>query len=512
MRKHSTNRSATAGAWGLLCAFAIGASAVALAAEPTPQRLGPEQVAQLRAFLETGMTQLGIPGVAFALVDDGKVVAAEGLGVTDLRNPSPVTDRTLFMIGSNTKSMTTLLQAKLVDEGKVAWTTPVSKIYPEFRLGDSATTAKVEFRHLACMCTGIPSGDLEWILGMDRKTDPAATFRMLASTQPTAEFGEVAQYNNAIVAAAGFIAGHLVHPELPLVQAYSRAMQEKVFGPLGMMSTTFDLERVLARHHAMPHGLDREGRPAPGLYIGDYPAMSPAGSAWSDARDMAKYVSNELSLGRSRDGRALFSKTNLLFRRQNGLPFMDGSRYALGLITKDHGGIEVVGHRGGTPGFISMFSVIPQARIGAVLLTNSEQGGPLIEGFERRLIEVVYGAEPKAAAEVAAAAARATATIAEQAAGSHVPPTESAAAKLAARYTGPGMLKIDVRKAGRDVYFGFGMFECRVAQVDGSDGSVGFSCADPGSFTGATFVVGTRDGHPTLAARQRGTEYVFFGK
>ena len=266
--------------------------------------------------------QLGIPGAAFALVDHGEVVAAEGLGVTNLRKPAPVTDQTLFMIGSNTKSMTTLLQAMLVDEGRVARDTPVASIYPQFRLGRDETTAKVQFRHLACMCTGIPPANFGWILGTDRNTDPAIAFRMLSATAPTTPFGEVFQYSNLMVAATGFIAAHLVYPDLPPETAYNLAMEERVFGPLGMASTTFDLDRAMALDHAMPHGLDRAGKPAAGLYIGDYQALRPSGAAWSNVRDMIKYVSK--------------------------------------------------------------FSILPDAQIGAVLLTNSEQGGGLIDAFERR--------------------------------------------------------------------------------------------------------------------------------
>src|SRR5204863_251310 len=80
-----------------------------------------------------------------------------------------------------------------------------------------------------------------------------ATF---GTMQPTSKFGEMFQYSNPMAAAAGFIAGHVLYPDLELGAAYDRAMQSNVFDPLGMTSTTFDFKRALAGDHAMPHAPD----------------------------------------------------------------------------------------------------------------------------------------------------------------------------------------------------------------------------------------------------------------
>ncbi|WP_226019056.1 serine hydrolase [Novosphingobium sp. FKTRR1] len=477
----------------------------------TPHRLGPEQIEALRSFLKTGMAQLGIPGAAFALVDHGKVVAEDGLGVKDLRYPAPVTGNTMFQIASNTKGMTTLLLSKLVDEGRITWNEPVTEIYPDFRLGSAETTSKVEVRHLVCACTGMPRKDLDWVLGTDQRSDPAVTFRLLATTEPTSQFGQVFQYSNTMAAAAGFVAGHVLHPDLPLGKAYDLAMQEKIFDPIGMTQTTFDFDRVLTMDHAWPHGFDRSGKPATGTYIGDYKAIGPAGAAWSSVHDMIKYAQIELGQGRAPDGRVLFSQANLLARRRHGMLMGKGEYYGMGLATKDYGGVEVVHHSGGSAGFASKFAVIPEAQIGMVLLTNSEGGGGLIDAFERRVIEIVYDAKPRAAADVAEFARRAAAMTTAATAGSKYPPSEAAANALAAHYTSPDLGKIDVRRGGGQVFFNFGMFESRVAEIDGPEGMVSFACTDPASFHG-TFVAGTKDGHPTLTIRDGQHEYVYVGQ
>ena len=79
-------------------------------------RLDAARIAQLTSFVKTGMQELDVPGVAIALVDHGKVVFEGGFGVRQLGVPTPVDAQSLFMIASNTKGLTTLLLARLVDQ------------------------------------------------------------------------------------------------------------------------------------------------------------------------------------------------------------------------------------------------------------------------------------------------------------------------------------------------------------------------------------------------------------
>ena len=118
--------------------------------------LDAERIALLKDFVQDVMQKLGIPGVGLALIDGGKVVFEGGLGVKALGKPDPVDADTLFLAASNTKAMTTLLLAKLVDENKLRWDQPVTEVYPGFKLGDAETTRQVLVKHLVCACTGLP--------------------------------------------------------------------------------------------------------------------------------------------------------------------------------------------------------------------------------------------------------------------------------------------------------------------------------------------------------------------
>ncbi|MGZ3477404.1 MAG: serine hydrolase domain-containing protein, partial [Polyangiales bacterium] len=186
----------------------------------------------------------GIPGEGIALVQGGKIVYEGGLGVRALGKPEKVGAHTAFMIASNTKSFTTLLLAKLVDEKKLAWDTPVASIYPAFKLGDAETTKKVLVSHLVCACTGMPRQDLEWLFQFPTQT-AKSSLDLLGTMQPTTKFGETFQYSNLMASAAGYVAGAMVSPKKELGAAYDEAMQSSIFTPLGMTESTFDWAKAM---------------------------------------------------------------------------------------------------------------------------------------------------------------------------------------------------------------------------------------------------------------------------
>jgi len=144
-----------------------------------------------------------VPGVAFGLVQGGKIVFADGFGTKELGTSEKPDADSLFMVASNTKAMTTLLLAKLVDEQRMTWQTAVTTLLPTFRLGDGKTTRSVLVKHLICACTGMPRQDLEWIFEYGNIT-PGSSLSLLGTMQPTSRFGELFQYSNLMATAAGY--------------------------------------------------------------------------------------------------------------------------------------------------------------------------------------------------------------------------------------------------------------------------------------------------------------------
>jgi hypothetical protein len=140
-----------------------------------PLPLTTERIEELRGFVEASMKKLDVPGAGFALIDQDKVVYEGGIGMKELGKPDRVDTNTRFMAASNTKGMTTLLLAKLVDEKKLDWDEPVIKVYPDFKLADASVTQQIEIKHLICACTGMPRQDFEWIFEY-KKLKPESTF------------------------------------------------------------------------------------------------------------------------------------------------------------------------------------------------------------------------------------------------------------------------------------------------------------------------------------------------
>jgi CubicO group peptidase (beta-lactamase class C family) len=471
--------------------------------------LTPERLAQLKSFVETSMQKLGIPGASLAFIDHGKVVFEGGLGVRELGRSTPVDENTLFMAASNTKGMSTLLLARLVDEKKLQWDQPVTEVYPTFKLGSPDTTRQVLVKHLVCACTGLPRQDLEWIFEFKQAT-PASSLALLGTMQPTSRFGELFQYSNLMASAAGYIGGHLYAPSLELGAAYDQAMQKMIFDPLGMKSTTFDMARAQKGNHATPHGDDVDGKPAVASMTFNYSIAPhrPAGGVWTSSHDLIRYVQLELDRGKLPNGKQLVSEENILARRKPQVQTGEDQSYGMGLSIDNTWGVTVVHHGGSMAGFKSDLMFLPDHGIGAVLLTNSDTGGMLLRPFLRRLLEVVFDGKPEAVGDVDGQAERYKAVIAKERQRLQVPAAAEPVGKLARRYSSGPLGDLAVRKQGTAVIFDFGEWSSTVASRKNDDGTISFITIDP-TINGLEFVIADRNGKRALVLRDGQHEYVF---
>jgi CubicO group peptidase (beta-lactamase class C family) len=470
--------------------------------------LDSARIVLLREFVEAAMHKLGIPGASLALVDHGKVVYEGGLGIRELGKSAPVDENTLFMAASNTKGMTTLLLAKLADAKKLRWEEQVTELYPTFKLGDPETTRQVQVKHLVCACTGLPRQDLEWLFEFKNAT-PASSLALLATMQPTSRFGEVFQYSNLMAAAAGYIGAHLYFPDRELGAAYDEAMRREIFAPLGMNSTTFDYAHALKENHASPHGDNLDGRPAVAAMDVNYSIIPhrPAGGVWTSSHDLIRYVQLELNRGKLPNGKQFVSEENLLARRQPQILVGENRMYGMGLEIDTTWDVPVVHHGGSMIGYKSDLMLLPDQGIGAVLLTNSDNGQLLLRPFLRRLLEVVFDGRSEAAGDVDGQASRHKADVAKTRERLVVPADALLADKLALHYTSKALGDLLLRHQGATVIFDLGEWRSTVASRKNDDGTVSFITIDPG-VDGLEFVVGEREGRRALIIRDGQHEYV----
>ena len=471
-------------------------------------KLDAAHLETLKVWVQMAMKELKVPGVSVGIVQDGKVVFADGFGVKELGKPAKPDGDTLFMIASNTKALTTLMLAKLVEEKKFTWQTPVTEVMPTFKLGDADTTKQVLIKHLICACTGLPRQDYEWLFQFKGVTAEGA-MGTLATMQPTSKFGEMFQYSNTLAGSAGYVGAHVVNPKMEIGAAYDDAMRTRVFEPLGMKSTTFDYGKALAGNHATAHAPDMDGKPSKAVMEVNYAVipLRPAGAAWSNVRDVLAYVNMELAEGTLANGKRYIDKGVLLERRVPQVPVGKDTTYGMGLEVETKYGTPVVHHGGSMIGYYSDMMWLPEHNVGAVVLTNSEPGWALRNIFRRKLLEVLFDGRPEADADVASSGKVFFDQLAAERKLLTIPADGAASGQLAKSYKNGALGDIVVSQAGGVTTFDFGEWKSAVGSRKNPDGTTSFLTTVPG-MTGFEFVVGSGPKR-TLTLRDSQHEYVF---
>jgi CubicO group peptidase (beta-lactamase class C family) len=411
--------------------------------------LDAARLATLTTFLEESRVKAKVPGVGFAVVQGGKVVLEKGLGARALGKPEPVTADTVFIIGSITKSLTSLMMAKLVDEGRFGWDTPVTEVMPAFALGDADATKKLAMRHTVCACTGLPRSDMTFFFGYGRTT-PESRVAEMKRLKPTTAFGETFQYSNLMVSAGGYLAAHAAEPKLGLGPAYDATMRSRVLDPIGMRSSTFDYAAADRRDHASPHAftVTRDFTALPVASESWIPSIRPAGGLWSSAHDMARWVAVELAKGKAPDGKVVVSEKNLLERRKPMAKTDDKSAYGLGLMIERYHGVDVVWHTGGTLGFNTIALWLPEHDVGLVVLTNTVGAGAYLHAARRRFLEIVFDARDEAKENLVSGLLRRAERVAKELEKLDRAPGRSFVAAVAGDYSEPVLGAIKIRWDG----------------------------------------------------------------
>ena len=479
----------------------------------TARVLDATRIEALKQFVEDARQQFDVPGTAIGIVQDGKVVLAEGFGVRERGKPDKADADTLFMIASNTKPLTTLMLAKLVDAGKFTWDTPVTQVLPTFKLGDADVTRQIQMKHLVCACTGMPRQDMETTFNSEGAT-PASVMATLATMKPTSKLGELYQYSNIMASAAGYAGGHALHPRRELGAAYDAAMQSLVFDPLGMTSTTFDFERAQRGNHASPHSRDVEGRTVlTGMDL-NYTDIAgrPNGGAWSNVHDMLRYVQMELDKGTLPDGTRYISEAPLLARRVQQVAKGDNVGYGMG-VKIDRSSGTILHHHGGTAfGYVSDVLWLPEHGVGAVILTNTDEGGIVLRSlFRRRLMEVLFDGNPEAVANIAVQSKRMKEEGAVDRSSLTIPADPSTVQALAARYRSTELGDLRVLRKGSTLWFDFGNWQSEMASRRDAEGTVSLVTVSPGMNGWLRFVVADKGAERSLILRDAQHEYRFSG-
>ena len=180
----------------------------------------------------------------------------------------------------------------------------------------------------------------------------------------------------------------------------------------------------------------------------------------------------------------------------------------MGLMEDETWGVPVIHHGGSLVGYMSDFVVIPSAHVGAVILTNADNGAAMRRPFMRRLLEILYDGREEAVGDIAANAKQIEAQRAEFRRRLIVPASPADLAQIASAYTSPDLGRIVVEKDGASVRFRTAAWTSAVASRHNDDGTTSLITIDP-AILGLEFVVGSSADKRTLTTRDGQHTYVF---
>jgi CubicO group peptidase (beta-lactamase class C family) len=302
-------------------------------------------------------------------VQDGKIILSKGYGLRDVKKNLPVTEKTLFAIGSATKSFTVTSLGVLVDQGKLDWDKPVRDYLPDFKMWDPFATERMTPRDLVTHRSGLPRHDLMWYSSPFSRQE---LFDRLRYLEPNKDFRTTFQYQNLMFMTAGYLGGHVAGT------TWEQLVHQVIFEPLGMTSSNFSItESQKTSDFSQPYQV-----------VNDIPvdipfrnidSIGPAGSINSNLEDMTKYVMMHLAKGKgvvSASNEMQMMTPQMAIQAPSPDKELGDLAYGMGFFVTTYRGHKFVHHGGNIDGFSALVAFLPQDNIGLVILTN-QNSSPL---------------------------------------------------------------------------------------------------------------------------------------
>jgi CubicO group peptidase (beta-lactamase class C family) len=329
----------------------------------------PEKLAEIERQVEEKRKELGVPGVALAIVKDDKVIFQKGFGLRDVERNLPVTADTIFAIGSCTKSFTAMAAVISQDEGRLSLDDPPKKHLSYFRLQDPEADAMITLRDLLLHRSGLNLGDFVWQQGVLNR---AEVIKLAGLAKPTAKLREKFQYQNIVYTAAGEVVAKANGT------TWERFVEERIFKPLGMKSSGTSVPKMVkVKDHAT--GYTVEDKIATKTALPDMSSVAPAGAITSNVKDMSQWIRLMLA-GGILDGKRFVSETGFSEIVKSHItvddnfgvpPYLPDAGYGLGWFLADRNGHHFTYHPGGINGFTALVEMVPDQKLGFVVLTNA---------------------------------------------------------------------------------------------------------------------------------------------
>lgn len=323
-------------------------------------------------YINKAITNWQIPGVAVCVVKNGKVVIAKGFGVKEKDGTDKVDENTLFMIGSNSKAFTATALAMLDGDKKLSLDDKVQKWLPDFKLYDPWVAKEANIRDLLCHRLGFETFQGDFMF-FDSDLTTAQVREKMSKLKPMYSFRSKWGYTNSAFMTAGEI--------IPKVtgKTWAQYIADDIFKPLGMNnSLALSKEIKVADNKCAAHTVVMgELKKIP---YGNIDNLAPAGSISSSANDMSHWVMALLNggkyngkqvipvsaIGQTRTPHSILGNGGHMFNKAHF------SLYGLGWFLEEYAGRKIVAHTGGVNGFVTSVCLIPEEKLGIIVLTNTD--------------------------------------------------------------------------------------------------------------------------------------------
>ena len=320
-------------------------------------------LATIEEKVEARRKELGIPGMSLAIVKDDKVIYSKGLGYKDFEKKVAVTPNTQFAIGSATKAFTALSVLMTADEGKLSLDASPRTVLPYFKMADPETDKNITIRDLLTHSSGLNRTDLAMITGRLTRQE---LIKVAGEAKPIGKLRERFGYQNLMYTAAGEVVAVAQKKE------WEEFIPERILRPLGMTSSTMtieQMEKVADRSFGYNYNFDTKETIR--LPYREIKQVAPAGSINSSANEMAEWLRFILA-GGVHNGKRLISESSFAewMKPQMNVTPNGSVKYALGWFVRDWNGMTVVEHGGNIDGFNALVAMIPEKKLGFVMLTN----------------------------------------------------------------------------------------------------------------------------------------------
>ena len=331
-----------------------------------------EKLNELDTYIQNGIELWNPPGLAVTVVKDGEIIFTKGYGVTTIGTNKAVDENTLFGCMSTTKAFVAAGLAMLVDDGKLNWDDKVINYLPEFQLKDPYLTREITIRDLLTHRTGLGNTDYLW--SMMTISGDSALYKM-RDVEKSYSLRSGFIYQNLMYLAAGKVLERISG------QTWGDFLKARIFQPLGMNDTYSLLEQVQPIANKADAHIEVDGKI---IKIEQMPAdnIGPAGSMWSSANDIGKWIQFLLNKG-MKGGEYLISTANFneLFTPQQIIPanqFYPTQQatkphwmtYGLGWFQHDYRGKMVQFHTGSLAGMVAIAGMIPEENVGVYVMGN----------------------------------------------------------------------------------------------------------------------------------------------